>query len=53
MLSSQSGSDDLPKPGCDGAITAIRACARNNIEGDAPAAMQIKQRRALPLLEEI
>ena len=55
-LSSQSGSADLPKPGCDGAIT--RRSLRKQIDewgiaSDAGAAVQIENGRALPAFEHV
>ena len=55
-LSSQSGSDDLPKPGCDGAITRRSFASKlekRQVEADAAAAVQIEDRRALPALEHV
>ena len=56
MLSSQSGSDDFPKPGCDGAIDAPLLgdeIEKGQVAADAAAAVQVEQWRALPALEQL
>src|SRR6266851_6094840 len=52
-LSSQSGSDDLPKPGCDGAPLLREHIEKGHVQSDAGAAVQVEYRRALAALEHL